>query len=168
MNFIKNDRLGNFIKGIMHDPFPMENQRCFGPREDGFTEDFLTIEMAKCFYIGEDAYRSDPIPRRLTCTSSFDINKIIWECKDLERRILDDSDNIHNHSVLHIRGVGRGLSLLLLTEIKQWDRIICQDDDHRYSFTLKFFPSFFFYSNIPLTITIGDNPYDFISKRLCE
>jgi hypothetical protein len=147
---IKNKRLGNFIKHIMHSPFPLDGQRCMGPAEELFTEDMVTIEMAKYFYIGEEAYSTDPIPRRLSCTTAFSREMIIEECRQtaiLIEEVIREKNSNPNGCTIYILGVGRGLELLLLTENFAWNDIALWDDDARYRDKLyEFFPRFQFYA----------------------
>jgi len=173
---IKNERLGNFIKSIMHSPFPYDRQRHFGAESDGFTEDLFTIEMAKYFYIGEEAYMSDPTPRRLACTSSFSVKRIVLECKDLSKQIRTAGDALDfssNGLTLHVRNAGRGLGLILLTECYEWNFMhIIHDIDHRYSWLIKDeFSSFQFYSDEkdrPTVTNDGGEEYVFETKRFCR
>ncbi len=172
-DFIKNKKLGNFIKHIIYHPFPVYNQRYFGEKEDMFMEDLFTIEMAKYFYIGEEKYCLDPIPRRLSCTGSFKVEYIVSECKKFERKIIQDEKDIENSSILRIENVGRGLQLFLLTEQRAWKEIIAYDEDLRYFplltgfFQEEFFSNRFWTTDDKLTIpkTKGDQ-YVYSSMRL--
>ena len=175
MNLIKNERLGNFIKHIQYQPFPFENQRCFGDPKEMFLEDHFTIELAKYFYIGEERYMSEPIPRRLICTKSFSQEVIKDICEEKKETIVQDKNSIDGSSILRIHNVGRGLDLILLTEISNWEEIICHDDDLRYSgMMMPFFNEYSLNNKLWFsTITeaksnTGGKEYVSSSLRLCE
>jgi hypothetical protein len=133
-------KLVSFIKHIQYSLLSIEGQRKIGEGKDLFVEDWLTIELAKFFYIGKEVYLSDPIPRRLKDNQNFNQEQIV---KFAEQKIEIFSDL--KLSRLKISQVGRGLDVLLAQMQKEWKSITCYDDDHRYE-PLLF--SFFKESNI--------------------
>lgn len=158
-----NKRLGDFIKHIIYNPFPIDGQRCLGSREYLFFEDLVTIEIAKYFYIGEESYLNDPAPRRLVCTPSFSKEAIVSECRELEEKLISEKHNMDLCDCLSVLHCGRGLSLLLLLKCSDWKQIYVEDEDPRYYSFLSFFPE--------LT-TIGEESdgrkYVFKTKPICE
>ena len=159
---IKNERLGNFIKHIMYQPFPFENQRYFGKKDELFFEDLFTIEMAKYFYIGEESYRSDPTPRRLACTPSFNQEMIISECQSLEKRLIEFKHFMDIRSSLRVLHCGRGLDLVLLLNLSNWNKVTVEDEDIRYYDHLSFFPE------LKVNLESEGEEYVHSCQRLCK
>lgn len=123
-----NVKIGNFLQYTQyHLVYPMENQETCGGGKDFWCSDWWTIEVAKCLYIGEDRYLSEPIPRRLSDNNSFSQQDTI-KAVNLKKRSLSCLSELKDvSSSLFIPQIGRGIDLLLANLIKSWKNIYCFD-----------------------------------------
>jgi hypothetical protein len=153
---IDKKRIGDFLKFIQFNPFPIEGQRSKGEGKDLFVEDWLTIEFAKFFYIGKDSYLSDPSPLRFRNNNSFNQKEIVeWA----EQKYVLFSGLEEKMDKITIFYVGRGFDLLLALMQKDWKEIRCYDSDPRYGpLLLQFFkePNIYFFCNDEVTIPFED------------
>lgn len=130
---LNKNKIGEYLKFLQFNLLPIKGQRGKGEENNLFIEDWLTIELAKFFYIGKDSYLSDPIPLRLKGNKNFKQEEIV---KFAEQKIEAFSNLDKEKKNLRILQVGRGLDILLAQMQKEWESIICYDEDPRYEYLL--------------------------------
>lgn len=151
---IKNSFVANTIKSINYYPvFPLENQICKGSGKNFWCTDYRDLEILKCWYIGFDAYRNNPIPRRLIGNVNFSIDKIIEESKKRIERMQEIEAKSELYDSIYISNVGRGTDVVLALLVKDWDHIAAVDSfDYQEKLKLAFGEKIVFYRNLNLNL----------------
>jgi len=101
--------------------FPLNEQECYGTGKDFWCLDWWSIEVGKYFFEGEREYLRYPPARRLYGNSNFDKEKIA-EASRKKAEVLKEIKE-ESHSTVIVFETCRGLDTLLVSTLKEWEKI---------------------------------------------
>lgn len=131
-----------FLQFTQHSLFPVsgEEYRGFleGNNPDFWMRDWTEIEIAKCFLIGDERYREDPLPERCILNRNFSLESIIHSKTHLIKKV-EKIINKSDKDLVIDWEIGRGIPIILARSVKKWNSYICGDDDPRYEEILRTF-----------------------------
>lgn len=99
----------------------------------GWDSDLWSIEVVRCLLLGEEAYLKSPAPEYFHADEAQGLKSQIAQYAQFKiatcQRVMEVA-NVSNNVI--VAEMGRGIDLLLLTFIKNWQRIIIYDTNPYY------------------------------------
>jgi len=139
LNEEEKNSLKHFIQWFIENLLPLDEQECQRDGDHFWCEDWKTIEIVKCLFLGKETYLSDPPPRRLKGNPFFKMDEIVKEADKKLRMLKKLKKTKDSSDILLVKNVRRGTDIMLASFVKRWKIIYCHDPNPVYEKTLDYF-----------------------------